>query len=247
MKYSHLKISKDFLEYEVKGTVMKNKNTFTVENFRNQIRALKYQEFYDSVGGKAARNDKLENYRLPAIVYSYYFLLITQKRIPTVQKLCESYERRYCEETKDGHLQLKKDYINGKNIQFTRNELQGRICRAYNSYHREVDILLQLIESYGKDYDFYYSFEEDFFKGVDIVCKAKDGTRYDIATYFSSARSKSFKAAKNDHRHEYKNINIDVVAEFEGPNKNVITIGDAKLYNKKAVKSVYKELTKKRG
>ncbi len=246
MKYSHLKISKDFLEYETKDSIVKIKNTFTVKNFRSQIKNLEYDKFYNAIGGKNARNDNLENFKLPAIVHSYYQLLITQKRIPTVELLCHSYKKKYCKTNKNGLLQLKDEFVEDKNIEFKEEELFGRICRAYNSFHREVDFLLQLIEKYGDKFDFYYSFADDFYKGVDIVCLSKDKKRFDIATYFSSKRSKSYKKTKNTNRHEYKNINIDVIAVFDGKDKNVVRVGDAKLYNEKAVEYVYQELIKER-
>ena len=40
---------------------------------------------------------------------------------------------------------------------------------------------------------------------------------------------------------EYKNISIDLLAYFDGPDRNVERVGDAKLYNNKAVKYIYSE------
>lgn len=246
MKYGELKITKDTLEYEILGTIQKNQNTLTVKNFRNQVEKLEYQKIYDSIGGKKATNEKLEAYRLPAFVYSYYKLLIMFGKIPTIEELCNNYIDTYAQKVSTKY-QLKRDYIvDGKNILFTIEELKGRICRAYNSYHREVDLLLQLFENYGNEFNFYYSFEEDYFNGVDIVAFDKSGRRFDIATYFSSKRSLSYKKRKNTSRHEYTNISIDVLANFEGPDKNVTKVGDAKLYNTKAVEFIYSEMTKKR-
>lgn len=248
--YKEIRIDKDFLSFEFLGRMQKKKNTLTVSSFRDQIKTLKFDEFYQALGGKTSMNEDLENAMLPAIVHTYYSLLVILGRVPTIEEVCKSYTDSYTENAEeDGKLRLKKDYRTNKSTKelvFTVNELHARICRAYNSYHREVDLLLQLIEAYGDEYNFYYSFEEDYWQGVDIVATSKSGQRYDIATYFSSRRSKNFKKAKNTTRHEYKNINIDVIACFEGQSKNVVTVGDARLYNNLAVKQVYAELTKER-
>lgn len=242
MKYAELKITKDTLEYEDAGTTKILKNNLTVESFRKQVKAMEYEKYYQSLGGKKARNDDLENFFIPAIVHMYYYLLVTTGKIPTIEELCNAYIDKYTEKVfKD--YQIKKEYRNGtKNVYFQLNDLKGRICRAYNSFHREVDLLLQLFEFCGEEFDFYYSFKEDYSNGVDLVAYAKDGQRYDIATYFSSARSLSYKKIKNENRHEYKNISIDLLAYFDGPDRNVERVGDAKLYNNKAVKYIYKKL-----
>ena len=246
MNYSELKITKDTLEYEIFGKTQKLKNNLTVKNFREQLKNLKYEGYYESIGGRNARDDALENFKMPAIVHTYYSLLILNGKIPTIDELCDNYIDTYIEKCGDKY-QLKKEYRpNSRNILFSIESLKGRICRAYNSYHREVDLLLQLFEAYGNDYTFYYSFEEDYFNGVDIVAISKDGKRFDIATYFSSKRSLLFKKKKNEKLHEYKNISIDLLANFEGKEKNVIKVGDVKLYDDKAVKFIYSELTKNR-
>lgn len=246
MNYSELKITKNTLEYELFGHNQKVKNELTVKSFREQLKTLKYEEYYKSIGGKDARDDELENFRIPAIVYIYYRLLIISGKIPTIDELCQSYIDTYIEKYQDKY-QLKKEYRTGtKNVLFSLDSLKGRICRAYNSYHREVDLLLQLFEAYGDEFNFYYSFNEDYFNGVDIVVFSKDNKRFDISTYFSSKRSLSFKKKKNEELHSYKNISIDLLAYFEGPEKNVIKIGDVKLYDENAVKFIYSELTKKR-
>lgn len=244
MRYSELKITKDTLEFEILGSTQKMKNSLTSKSFREQLKNLNYNEYYQSIGGKEARNDSLENFKIPAIVHTYYSLLITLGRVPTVKELCETYIDTYAEKICTKY-QIKKAYRNGpKNVVFTENELKGRICRAYNSYHREVDLLLQLLESYGDEYKFYYSFEEDYFNGVDIVAISNKGKRYDISTYFSSTRSLEFKKKKNEERHDYKNISIDLLAHFSGPEKNVETVGDVKLYSKASTEYIYKELKK---
>lgn len=246
MNYRNLRITKDTLEYEIFGKLQKSKNTLTVENFRNQIKNLKYQEYYDSIGGKNATDEKVEAYRFPAFVYSYYNLVVMTGKIPTIEELCDNYIETYTEKVHTKY-QLKSEYISGnKNLLFKIEDLKGRICRAYNSYHREVDLLLQLINRYGDKFNFYYDFKEDYFNGVDIVAINSEGKRFDIATYFSSRRSLSFKTKKNDVRHDYKNTCINVLANFEGPDKNVIRIGDAKLYNEKAVEYIYSELLKEK-
>lgn len=246
MKYNELKITKEHLSYEILGTMQKSKNTLTVKNFRKQLETLEYDKFYDSIGGRNARNEDLEGFRIPAIVYKYYYLLITTGKIPTIEELCNSYIETYVEETKGGY-QVKKEYrASNKNVVFSLNDLKGRICRGYNSFHREVDLLLQLFEKYGNEFEFFYSFNEDYFNGVDIVATSKNGKRYDIATYFSSKRSLQYKNKKNNETHNYKNATIDLLAYFEGPEKNVIKVGDVKLYNNKAVDYIYSELTKKR-
>ena len=64
--------------------------------------------------------------------------------------VCE-YIYRFCQENKlhPHQYTLKDKYIKlgyGKNLVFTIEEMAGRICRAYNSFNREVELAFKLMQ-----------------------------------------------------------------------------------------------------
>ena len=241
--YEDIKITKNYIEYEEDGKKVRHTNIPSLDEIRDQIISLEYMKYYKAIGGKKARDNKLENYKIPAMVHTYYYIFAKTGQIPTVQDVCDEYIKKYVNVFKNGFAALKKEYKpNGEDLVFNVKDLKGRICRAYNSWNREIDLLINLIENYGNEFNFYYSFYDDYKKGVDIVAYDKKGTRFEIATYFSSTSSKKYKEIKNNFRHNYINRQINLEAYFEGENANVIEFGDAKLYNNVAVKYIYSEL-----
>lgn len=242
--YENIKICSKYLEYEENGIKKRITEIPSLDEFRDQVLSLDFMKFYNSIGGKKARDNRLEAYKIPAMVHTYYYLFVTTGSVPSVEEVCDAYIKKYVNVFSDGKTGalFKKYKPNGEDLAFNLKDLKGRICRAYNSWHRELDLLLHLIETHGNEFNFYYSFFDDYIKGVDIVAYDKKSNRFEFSTYFSSGISKEYKDIKNTLRHKYKVPQINVVAYFDGDDKNTINCGDAKLYDDDTITSIYGQL-----
>lgn len=225
-------------------TSLRFAHSLNLGNIQKQLKEIDFNDFYNSIGGKNARNENLENFKIPPMVFEYYKSLCITGKIPTLEKLINNYINTYCEKISD-KLTLKKAYIKDKNIIFNKEDLMGRICRAYNSYNREVELLAKLIKFskvYNKDICFYYSFKEDYYNGLDIIV-VYNNEKYGICSYTSGKNSLKYKSIKNNVRHHYDiKHTFDIVSYFSGENKNTIRLGDIDVYNDNSVKDLLKKI-----
>lgn len=246
-RYENIKICGKYIEYEdssAKHEKHRIEEIPSVDEFRHQVLNIDFVKFYNSIGGKNARDNKLEAYKIPAMVHTYYYLFATTGCVPSPEEVCNAYIAKYVNVFMDGRRgALYKEYKpDGVDLAFKLDDLRGRICRAYNSWHRELDLLLNLIEKHGDEFNFYYSFFDDYIKGVDIVVYDNKKNRCDISTYFCSGISKDYKTIKNSSRHEYKYRTFDAIAYFDGEKKNVIPVGDSFVYDDSVIDEIYQEL-----
>ena len=142
----------------------------TLEDIHNQLKTIQFDNFYQSTGGMNNKSLALENAKLIPFSFLYYYLFITTQRIPTPQKMFCEYMYHFCKESEiHPHKYVLKDkYIEqgyGEKLLFSADVLAGRICRAYNSFNREVELAFRLMQE--KDLSVKYSFKDDYFNGND--------------------------------------------------------------------------------
>ena len=57
----------------------------TLEDIHNQLKEIKFEAFYQCTGGMNNKDWELENARLIPFSFLFYYLFITQEKIPTPQ------------------------------------------------------------------------------------------------------------------------------------------------------------------
>lgn len=223
---------------------MKFNHKLNLNTIHNQLNNIKYDEFY--INDYKNKNMILENYKIPPMVYEFYRYLCVTGKIPDLQELTEIYLKKYCIALDNEEFQLKEEYINKVQITFKKSDLIGRICRAYNSYNREVEFLCNLISFCEKNkykIEFNYSFIEDYYNGLDIIA-IHNNNKYGICLYMDSKNSHLYKKMKNNDRHHYSKNTIDVISYHSGENKNTYKLGDIYLYNDITVKNTIRKILK---
>ena len=121
--------------------------------------------------------------------------------------------------------------------------MKSRILRAYNSFNRELALLIMLQELAEGKFEIMYDIHLDMDEGMDIIVEKGD-SRIGIATFVNTFRANTEK----DRKRKSYNHNIpilDYAAENSGENKNVEFFGDVMLYSTESVKNLAKELEKK--
>lgn len=234
-------ITKDWLYYSFmkdgKKETIKKPNTLTLEKIRTQLKGMGFNSIYESFGGKNATNETLENAKIPPFVPTFYSKVIVNEILPTPQEIINEYLSRYCEEVQNSKINLKLYRMksqyreNGYYFYFTYEQLAGRICRAYNSYVRELDLELRL--SQRKDLKSIYSFKWDYEEGVDILVIHNNSLK-GIACSQDSERGKYYYEKKHTTRRR------DKISVFKFPISwtNRIVIDDTWLYSDKAVEDL---------
>ncbi len=185
----------------------------TLSDIRNQLRAIGFYKPYNSSNYSEYKSEKLENSNIPYFNYVYYKLFCMNLRIPTMNEIVNTYIREYCINVYGDWYQIRDEYFYDKSepFVFTKKALIGRVFRAYNSYHREIELLFQLAEY--SDMDIRYQFKADL-DGVDIIIY-HNNKKYGIATYVGTSRSSSYKSKKNKYRHDYEGFEmIDLILQF---------------------------------
>ena len=240
-----LKITKYFLYYHnsKNGKTIKKSNTLTLEQIRKQFKEINYTRFYLGEGGRSHENEILEKILLPPFCFLFYYLLIIYERIPTPQEFVEKYIEMFFIEDKKGY-RLKEQFIteyddnkyNIRNRIFTYKQILGRVCRAYNAFNREIDLMLQLFQE--PDIETYYSFQDDYMGGIDITVTYNNRTQT-IGCYQKTKNGEHYFERKHTVRRKTK---VDI--EFPLTRKNTMIIGDIWLYSKKSVKELIEEKIK---
>ena len=149
----------------------------TLEDLHTQIEKIKFDAFYQSIGGRDNKDSELEDAKLVPFNLLFYYLFITQEKIPTLLTMICEYINHFCvrKKGKGNFYTLKNEYKNNKDIRysgcfFTIEALAGRISRAYNSFIREIELLFRFFQE--KDFSARYSFQDDYGKhGVDLKVK----------------------------------------------------------------------------
>lgn len=216
-----------------------------LNDVHNQLSTLDYKKEYEATG--KIKDQKMENYKMIPFAYMYYYLLANNLKIPTPRELTEQYLKHFCVKNKDDTYKFKEKYLlSEENITFEKNVLLARILRAYNSYNRELELLISLKEKFKNKAVIKYDSIADLCCGVDIIITTHNKNKpkeYGLATYVNTVRSNSFKVRKNTLRHDYSKLNmIDVIAYMSGENKNIEIYGDVFVYDKNTVDSLYNEI-----
>jgi len=229
-----LKISKDGLKFTKRDSVVESNLPLNLSELRDELSKMDFLTYYRNVGGKYARTEDVEKLKMPPFAFMFYYLFCIKGVIPTPKVMCDTYIRNYCIKIGDTDCSLKPQYTDNSELVFSESSIRGRICRAYNSFNRELELLFQLFEVTPDDFEVYYSVQDDFYRGVDI-CIVKDKTFYGVASYMNSENSTKYRKLKESYRQTYDNISlIPVVAVFEnnkdGLESNIVNYGDVKAY-----------------
>lgn len=238
-------ITKDWLCYSIekdgKKELIKKPNTLTLEKIRVQLKKINFENFYRSIGGEKAKNKLLENRTIPFFAPIFYLEFIKNEKFATPQEIINIYLSLYCEEAPNSKPNLKLYRIkpqhmkNGSTFSFTYEQLAGRICRAYNSYIREVDLNIRLLQR--KDIKVIYSSKWDIEEGVDILVIYNNCLK-GIACCQDSKRSDEYFKEK----HETRRTDKISIYKFPISRKNCIVIGDTWLYSDKAIENLIEEM-----
>lgn len=105
----------------------------------------------------------------------------------------------FCIQNSSGTYKLKNKYlISEDNITFEKNALLARILRAYNSYNRELELLIRLKEKFQKKVIVKYDSVADLCCGIDIITtyNSTKPKEFGLATYVNTSRSTSYKTKK---------------------------------------------------
>ena len=227
-----------YVDFLTKTRITKDLD-LTLNEVREQFKKLNYEKEYEETG--KVINNALENYKMIPFAYMYYYLLARTSLIPTPIDVCNNYIEFFCVKNEDNTYSFKEEYLLSEdNIKFEKNELLARILRAYNSYNREVDLLIQL--NNDTDISFSYDTLTDICDGIDILAKYNEKT-FGIASFLGTRRSNSFKNKKNSFRHDYSKMEmIDVIGNFSGENKNLEFIGDIAVFNKEEIDKIIEKI-----
>lgn len=201
------------------GTSAVNKMTYL--QLLEELRSIRYEEYYSSIGGNDARDERVERGPFPHFVKVFYDQFTMSGHIPTPKMVCEAYHELYCEDIGDGYSRL---MANG--FSFHRNDLYGRITRAYCSWCRELTLLYALFETLHFGYVAYYDLSKDM-KGVDIVI-VHGKHRYNVHSYLRSKRSEMYRAEKDSRYEKADGIHFEVVAS----ELNTTRVGDINVHGK---------------
>jgi hypothetical protein len=236
-------ITKDWLYYSFKKDGkrerIKKPNNLTPEKIRAQIEEIEFEKYYQSLGSKEeTTNEKLEKKSIPLFVPIFYSELIKNEILTTPQEMNDIYFTRYCEKSPNSKPNLDLYRIKPQHMKdgwffsFAPEHLAGRMCRAFNSYVREVELFARL--SQRKDIEVIYSSKWDTKKSVDILVKYNN-CLVGIACCQDSERSDEYYIRKhsNDEIPIYK---------FAISKKNSIVVGDTWLYSDEAVENLIKTI-----
>lgn len=237
MNTQKIRITKNQIVYSFKGRDITKNVHFNIEDIYRQIQDIKFQAVYDAAGGQGNRNENLENAKIPPMAYAYYCTLCVKCRVPLPIEVINTYIRYFCVNKNNGFYSIKPEFSENE-IVFTRNELAGRICRAYNSFNREFVLLVQL-SNLSDEYEIYYDFHTDYYDGIDIVIQ-KDDAKAGIAVFQKSINAYRYRKIKEAYRHKYGDIKLfSAISD----NENTTKCGDVDLFTYKYIYELYHNIS----
>ena len=225
--------------FKQNGKVTSKDCNLTLEDIRKQIADIGYHAPYHSSQQKQLfMNDRLENTNIPYFNFLYYYLFCLNLKIPTMEEMVEKYIELYCEEISSNTYKIKDAYFYHELEPFTfnKNELLGRVFRAYNSFHREVEMLYQLAQYDG--IKIKYQFQADL-DGVDIII-LHNNKRYGLATFVETDRGDAFKLNKEENIHKYEGYKMMNIRLKFGVND--VDYKGVKLYSPEFVRQIYQKI-----
>lgn len=200
------------------------------------VKGFSMKHGYDEVAPHLYEKDyNFERASIPYIVFPFYWNFAVSGEIPTFKALAEQYIEWFCTESADGTLSIKEEFESNAGS-FRREALIGRIARAYASYLRELDLLLQL--SQYADIEASYSFQDDL-KGYDIVVES-NSRLYGLATYWGSVASRHDRERKSGlHNTQHSIHKVEMPADAS----NTVCVNGIYLYSETYVSLIHRYLT----
>lgn len=220
--------------------------TMSSTEFRGIIKTFDYEKTY---AGMPKWSEKNGVERLKAIPFSYHYYSYVAKNgtPPSPEQYVNSYVKDYMNVFTLNGITYGKFKARFHTVcsdkAFILKNMKSRILRAYNSFNRELALLIMMQEMAGDKFSVIYDIHLDMDDGIDILVK-KGNLSVGIATFVNSRKANE---EKNRKRQNYKhNIEImDYAAEKSGTHKNVTFYGDVMLYSTESVKEYVEELEKK--
>jgi len=214
----------------------------TLKDIHTQLEKIQFDVFYQCTGGSSSKNWKLENAKLIPFSFLYYYLFIIEQKIPTPQKMLCEYMYHFCKETTphSHKYMLKDEYIElgyGNNLSFSIEALAGRICRAYNSFNREVELAFRLMQE--NELSVRYSFKEDYFNGIDLGV-VHNNSIYGLACYQNNPRTEAFKVLKETTRRNNYDSSKMIPMKIDNHNHNVC--GDIWIFSDKEYQELLQQI-----
>ena len=169
--------------------------------------------------------------------------------IKTITKTTVSIDKNALKKAFKADEALKEEYKEQgySSCFFTIEALAARICRAYNSFNREVELGFRLLQE--KNFSTRYSFQDDYYKGIDL------GIMYNnqflgVACYQNNKRANDYKVLKETTRrsnYDKENIismaidrnNHDTYGEFWAYSENEFQRLKAKIREKGGISNEY--------
>ena len=215
--------------------ITKNIN-LDVNNIVEQLSNIDFQAAYDALGGKGNRNENLENAKLPPFAYAYYHTFCKKGQVPLPLEVVNTYIRYFCVNRGQGMYSIRPDFAENE-IVFSRQELSGRICRAYNSFNRELVLLAQL-SSLATQYEVKYDFHTDYYNGIDIIAQNENAIA-GIAVFQKSPNAYKYRQLKEKYRHDYGDIKLfSAVSSPDTTNR----CGDIDIFSYKHVYEIHNKI-----
>ena len=238
---NNIEIQNGMITYVDLKTKQKTSKKFQVnlEAIHNKMRKVEYLKEYQQV--KHTRYEESEGISMMPFAYVYYYYFAKHLQIPYPNEFVKTYFKMFCYKKLNGKWAFKKEYdITRKNhFEFRYAALKARILRSYNAFNREIELLVKLNERLD-DVQIKYNLYDDLFLGIDLALFYK-GKQINIAEYAGTPRSRMYKHHKNDI-HKYNSNMIDVIAVFNGNDKNVCSYGEVYCYDDNTVARIKKEI-----
>lgn len=214
------------MSYEAKGAYHEKPFELTLDAILEQVKKNGFRNPYTNKNYNTYYSEELERYAIPYMVFPYYFFVWKNMRLPTLNEYVSTYFQVYCVQLGENEYSF-KETVDCRGITFTREQLTGRIARSYNSFTREIHLLVYLQEKQKMNVE--YDLKLDL-QGIDLT--VVQGTEMiGIATYVESSRSNNYKVRKNTIRHDYSGIRmIDMRAELHEEESSTYTVNNVKLY-----------------
>ena len=241
-KTDYMKITPFGVTYMKKGEKVHKPFDVNYYDLRRQLKEIRYDDFYESIGGKNAYSEKVERMEIPSICKLFYRMFCDSLRIPTPKGLVNEYVSRYCDEVDNKEYQLKDKYKKIEGLTFTYNDIAGRILRGYCSFCREL-MLLASFAKYCYKLNVYYSYYDDYVNGIDLIVKYNK-KKYGIATYVGTKNSEKHRKHKKEEFYKDTEIKMVEMPAYLSNNKyrNTIKLGDIAVYSEDYIDYILKHM-----
>ena len=229
-----------YIDFNTKQKIVK-KFKVNLDDIHKKMYNIKYLEEYHKVNYTSY--DEIEKITMMPFAYIYYYYFVKNLQIPYPNEFVRAYFNMFCYKKQNGKWAFKKRYdiTNKKNFEFRYAALKARILRSYNTFNREIELLVKL-NKYLPEMKIEYDLFNDLINGVDLTI-FYNNKRVGIAEYIGTSRSKMYKTNKN-RIHNYNNM-INVIAIFHGKNKNTSQYGEVYCYDNNTLQKIKNDIMMK--